>query len=153
MSPRAAWRLASLGYDAVFDYVAGKADWLAYGLPWHGTAQMISSDVSRDIATCRPDESIASMKHRLEATPGAMVVVVNDHDIVLGRLDRAALDGHPDLTASQVMTEGPTTVRPSEEIEPLTQRMAKANIDQIIVTHPDGRLDGVYHRPRPPERD
>ena len=147
MSPRAAWRLTDLGYTAVFDYVAGKADWLAHGLPWHGTAEFISPHVSRDVAICRPDESIASVRQRLEPVPGDMVIVVNDHDVVLGRVDAAALDGQPDLAASQAMTEGPTTVRPSEEIDPLLQRMAKANVDHIIVTHPDGRLDGVYYRP------
>jgi CBS domain-containing protein len=152
MSPRAAWRLANLGYPAVFDYVAGKADWLAYGLPWQGTAALISPYVSRDVDTCRPDESIASVRQRLAPAHGDMVIVVNDQDIVLGRLDPAAHDGQPDLAASQVMTEGPTTVRPSEEIDPLLERMAKANVNQIIVTHPDGRLDGLYHRPTVPER-
>ena len=33
MSPRAAWRLESLGFARVYDYVAGKADWMAAGLP------------------------------------------------------------------------------------------------------------------------
>ena len=36
MSPRAAWRLESLGFTAVYDYVAGKADWFARGLPRAG---------------------------------------------------------------------------------------------------------------------
>ena len=33
MSPRAAWRLEALGYPEVYDYVAGKSDWMAAGLP------------------------------------------------------------------------------------------------------------------------
>src|SRR5215210_8575501 len=38
MSPRAACRLETLGFDPsfVFDYVEGKADWLANGLPREG---------------------------------------------------------------------------------------------------------------------
>jgi rhodanese-related sulfurtransferase len=36
LSPRAAWRLESLGFANVCDYVAGKEDWLAYGLPIEG---------------------------------------------------------------------------------------------------------------------
>lgn len=72
--------------------------------------------------------------------------------MALGRLDAAALNGHPDLTASEAMTEGPTTVRPSEEIDPLIKRMDKANIDDIIVTYPDGRLDGIFHRESAPRR-
>jgi hypothetical protein len=27
MSPRAAWRLESIGFGQVYDYAAGKADW------------------------------------------------------------------------------------------------------------------------------
>ena len=33
MSPRAAARLATLGFTKVYDYVAGKADWLTAALP------------------------------------------------------------------------------------------------------------------------
>ena len=36
MSPRAACRLELLGFTQVYDYVLGKADWLAYGLPTEG---------------------------------------------------------------------------------------------------------------------
>src|SRR5438309_12115020 len=33
MSPRAAWRLESVGFSEVSDYVAGKNDWMSAGLP------------------------------------------------------------------------------------------------------------------------
>jgi hypothetical protein len=33
MSPRAAWRLESIGFQHVYDYVAGKADWGGAGRP------------------------------------------------------------------------------------------------------------------------
>ncbi len=36
MSPRAAWRFESLGGTRVYDYVAGKVDWFAAGLPREG---------------------------------------------------------------------------------------------------------------------
>ena len=36
MSPRAAWRLEGLGFERVYDYVPGKADWFASGLPKEG---------------------------------------------------------------------------------------------------------------------
>jgi hypothetical protein len=36
MSPRAACRLETLGFPEVYDYVAGKADWLAHGLDVEG---------------------------------------------------------------------------------------------------------------------
>jgi 3-mercaptopyruvate sulfurtransferase SseA len=37
MSPRAAWRLEALGFAEVNDYVDGKLDWLAAGLPTEGS--------------------------------------------------------------------------------------------------------------------
>jgi len=36
MSPRAAWRLESLGFGEVYNYIASKVDWLAFGLPGEG---------------------------------------------------------------------------------------------------------------------
>ena len=36
MSPRAACRLETLGFEHVFDYVPGKMDWLARNLPVEG---------------------------------------------------------------------------------------------------------------------
>ncbi|MFF5019711.1 rhodanese-like domain-containing protein [Streptomyces sp. NPDC001165] len=38
MSPRAAAQLEQLGFRQVYDYVPGKADWLAAGLPTEGPA-------------------------------------------------------------------------------------------------------------------
>jgi hypothetical protein len=36
MSPGAASRLESIGFERVYDYVAGKADWESAGLPLEG---------------------------------------------------------------------------------------------------------------------
>ena len=41
MSPRAAWRLESLGFSHVYDYVAGKIDWLAAGLTFGATIVLV----------------------------------------------------------------------------------------------------------------
>ena len=38
MSPRAAWRLEAAGFGPVYDYAAGKTDWLAADLLFEGTA-------------------------------------------------------------------------------------------------------------------
>jgi hypothetical protein len=64
MSPRAAWRLEALGYDSVYDYAAGKADWLAAGLPTvtGGERPQRAADVmDRSVATCRPDQVVAEL--------------------------------------------------------------------------------------------
>jgi rhodanese-related sulfurtransferase len=36
MSPRAAWQLEALGFQDVYDFVAGKAEWIAHRLPLEG---------------------------------------------------------------------------------------------------------------------
>ncbi len=38
MSPRAACRLEALGFEQVYDYVLGIADWKAAGIPIEGDA-------------------------------------------------------------------------------------------------------------------
>ncbi len=46
------------------------------------------------------------------------------------------------------MHEGPSTVRPSEEIEALVERMQRANSANVIVTRSDGTLIGLFERAR-----
>ncbi len=38
MSPRAAWRLETLSFGDVYDYVGSKMDWIGAGLPFEGDA-------------------------------------------------------------------------------------------------------------------
>jgi hypothetical protein len=51
MSPRAAWRLEAAGFGPVYDYAAGKADWLAADLPFEGTAKLAGEFARRCVAT------------------------------------------------------------------------------------------------------
>src|SRR5690348_9140736 len=51
MSPRAAWRLEAAGFGPVYDYAAGKADWLAADLPFEGSAQLAGMFTRRGVAT------------------------------------------------------------------------------------------------------
>ena len=51
MSPRAAWRLEEAGFGPVYDYAAGKSDWLAASLPFDGTAQLAGMFTRREVAT------------------------------------------------------------------------------------------------------
>src|SRR6266516_4054802 len=61
MSPRAAWRLESMGFTQVYDYTAGKLDWLAAGLATEGSnaQRPRAGDVARgDVPTCGLDERL-----------------------------------------------------------------------------------------------
>ena len=149
MSPRAAWRLESLGFPTVFDYVAGEADWLAAGLPTegHGAATPRAGDVARrDVPTCGLAEPLGAVCERVRAAGWDGCVVVNGERVVLGRLRGEALAGDPERTAEEAMEAGPTTVRPSEPLAELVERMRHAGVGRILVTTADGRLVGELRR-------
>ncbi|PZG02775.1 rhodanese-like domain-containing protein [Micromonospora deserti] len=144
MSPRAAVRLRRLGFPRVYHYVAGKMDWLSYGLPHEGEALMVGEVMWRDAPTCRLDERLADIRRRLDE-PDSCVVL--EDGVVQGVLRHQALRHAPDqATAEEAMTFGSTTVRPSEEVEALTARMRHRHVDTIPVTSSDGRLLGVLVR-------
>ena len=76
MSPRAAWRLEAAGFGPVYDYMAGKADWLAADLPFEGTAQLAGMFTSRGVATVAEGTPVAEALGLLDAqgfgpVPGA----------------------------------------------------------------------------------
>src|SRR5258708_22339102 len=133
MSPRAAWRLESLGFAEVYDYAAGKADWLAWGLPREGKAAQVPTvgDVAkRDVPTCGLAERVAEAKARAQAAGFDACVVVNERRVVLGLLRGRELDADPAATAEAVMRAGPTTYRldvPAREAgAPMPERGADA---------------------------
>lgn len=149
MSPRAAWRLERYGFTDVHDYVLGKNDWLANDLPHEGEAELVGDHVIRDLPTCTEDESVGDVRGRSAASPLPGLVVVNAHDVVMGLLPVEAAGSDPGAAVGERMTEGPTTVRPSEDPEMLTHRMEHADVTSILVTRPDGVLVGAFLRESP----
>lgn len=147
MSPRAAWRLESMGFTHVYDYAAGKADWAAVGLPLKGTAGPWAGEYVRaDVPTCRLDERLPDVRRRVRASSWDICIVVNDEQIVLGRLGGQVLRSDADLSVEEAMTEGPSTVRPSVTLEAILERMRKRNLTNVLVTRSDGTLIGVLRR-------
>src|SRR5919204_5284090 len=98
MSPRAACRLEALGFTEVYDYVTGKADWLARALPTEGAGPRpprIADRLRRDVATAEPRERIADVLPHVHASPYGFALVTGRDGVLLGRLRRVALDGDP----------------------------------------------------------
>jgi predicted transcriptional regulator len=156
MSPRAAWRLEQLGFAEVYDYVPGKSDWTAAGLPREGASADIPQAgdiVDRKVPTCGPHESLGDVLDRLPAGADGLCVVVNEANVVLGTLylrdvddlRRAARDG---ATAERAMRPGPSAVRANEQVGPLVERMRDADVRRVLVTDPEGRLLGLFDRQR-----
>src|SRR5260221_11086669 len=89
MSPRAAWRLESLGFAEVSDYAAGEPDWLAWGLPREGRAAqgpMVGEGARRDVPTCGLADRGADAKARAQAGGVEGCVVVKERGGVRGLL-------------------------------------------------------------------
>ncbi|HEV2458806.1 MAG TPA: CBS domain-containing protein [Ktedonobacterales bacterium] len=150
MSPRAAWRLESLGFAEVYGYAAGKADWLAWGLPREGrTAQVptVGEVARRDVPTCGLADRVGDVKARAQAAGLDVCVVVNERRVVLGLLRSQELEASdPEAPAEQVMRAGPTTYRPNVPAREAAARMRAREVDVLTVTTPDGVLVGLLRR-------
>jgi CBS domain-containing protein len=147
MSARAASRLETLGFKQVFRYTPGKEDWMAAGLPIEGSKASIprvSSVARRDVPTCRLDERLGDVSARVRAKGWELCVVVNEGNIVLGRLVRAALKGDADATVEGVMEPGPVTYRPHVVAEDAARTLAERHVQSVLVTTGDGELIGVF---------
>ena len=146
MSQRAACRLEALGFDQVYDYVAGIADWKAAGLPVEGSAsdvQHVANATRSDIPTCDVEDMVGDIRFRTFAADWDECVVVDCDNVVVGRLRDQAWEADPSATAEQVMELGPTTVRPHSLLEPLVKRMAERDTKLVLVTTPQGTLIGA----------
>lgn len=149
MSPRAACRLESLGFHAVYDYTAGKSDWLAAGLPTQGpgAATPRPGSVARTaVPTCAPRDTVTTARLRAHGLGEDRCVVVTHTGVVLGVVQHQALTGDGRALASDAMTDGPTTVRAHEDLAALADRMHERQATKILVTNPEGRLIGLLHR-------
>jgi Mg/Co/Ni transporter MgtE len=82
----------------------------------------------------------------LRATGWDTCFVVNDEQIVLGRLGRTALAGEDDISIEEAMAAGPSTVRPSLELEQAVERMHREDLITLPVTTSEGRLLGLLER-------
>jgi CBS domain-containing protein len=146
MSPRAAWRLETLGFAQVFDYADGKLDWMAAGLPTEGTSatKPRAGDLARkDTPTCRLNDRLAEVRDRVRGLGWDAVVVVNGERIVLGLLRSKELDSEGDQLIEHVMRPGPSTFRPFIAIAKMTRFMDEHKLDSSPITTSDGRLVGL----------
>ena len=133
----------------MYDYKAGKQDWMGAGLPTEGTnAQRprLVDVVRRDVPTCSLDERLGDVRHRAVTAGWDACVVVSQERIVLGLLRAKELDADPDLPVEQVMRPGPSTYRPFVSVEELRRTMTERNMDSSPVTTSDGKLVGLVRK-------
>lgn len=133
----------------MFDYVTGKVNWLANGLPTEGKEAHVlraQNCVRRDMPTCRLTDHLRDIRRIVQAAGQLGCVVVNEAGVVLGYIDIDALDAAPETTADKVMDPGPSTIRPHLPLEDTTAYLQEKDLDSILVTTADGQLIGMLYR-------
>ncbi|MBA3690794.1 MAG: CBS domain-containing protein [Actinobacteria bacterium] len=150
MSPRAAWRLESLGFQEVYDYEGGKQDWAAAGLPMEGTLAALTKagDVALpDVPTCELQEPLGQVRTRMHTAGWDVCVVLNPERVVMGLLRREQLETPmDDERAERVMRPGPSTFRPNVDIGEMAHYMGEHDLPSAPITTSDGRLVGMLMR-------
>ena len=149
MSPRAASRLESLGFQEVYDYAAGKADWFSAGLPMEGEvadAVFIGKLARGNAPSCRLEDRVRDARKQAEAGGWDQAVVVDQRGVLLGWLSEDALRSDPAAEVSTVMREGPVTFRPNMPPEETASWMDGKGVDSVLVTSSDGTFTGVLRR-------
>lgn len=145
MSPRAAWRLEAAGFGPVYDYAAGKGDWLAADLPYEGTARLAGRFTRRGVATVAEGTPAGEALGLLDDQGFGPVVVLNQAGVVMGAVHRDILASAAEKAAvGMAMRFGVSTVRPSEDAAALARRLGHARVTPVVVTRPDGTLVGLF---------
>src|SRR5919201_319297 len=149
MSPRAAWRLEAFGFRRVYHFVGGKTEWIAQGRPTVGEGPflLLAGQVLRPATTtCHPDMLAGAVRRRLSPGPESICAVVNDENVVVGRVRWKDLPEDDDARVETFMQPGPATIPLREELPPLLDRMRRARVKTILVTTAKGELLGVVNR-------
>jgi CBS domain-containing protein len=129
--------------------VPGKVDWLARGLPTEGerAGETRVGDLARDdVVTCAPGDAAADVARRIDDSPYRFALVVAGDGTLLGRLRRSAIEEGTEASAEELMSAGPSTVRPDLAVEELRERLDSKELKTAIVSTPEGLLIGVVLR-------
>jgi CBS domain-containing protein len=140
-------RLEALGFDGVYDYAAGKKDWVSEGMPVAGerAGEARSGDIARtDPPTCLPDASIDDLDDQDRIAEWGLCVVIDEEGIVHGLLssDDAARSSGP-TRVDQVMDRAPATRRPDTSLSKMLERFTEKQAESVLITTSRGRLLGV----------
>jgi rhodanese-related sulfurtransferase len=145
LSARAAWRLESMGFQEVYRYTAGKADWLAAGWETEGTQTKktrLKQMLNKDVPVCSLRERMENVKVRRRANQD-ICVVLSERNIVLGVIQGDCWKADPQARVMEVMHPGPRTFRPNHDPEEAMKALRNAELETGIVTTSDGELLGI----------
>lgn len=149
MAPRAAARLRSLGFEDVYEYRGGKADWMAAGLPTEGESSKHprAGDVARkDAVVCALKDRLGDVRDRANAAGFNVAVVIDSERTVLGLLRAKQLDMPADLQVEKAMRPGPSTFRPYVSIKEMADYLVEHDLESSPITTSDGKLVGLLFK-------
>jgi hypothetical protein len=129
--------------------VPGKVDWLARGLPTEGerAGETRVGDLARDdVVTCGLTDPAAEIAGRIDGSPYGFALVTAQDGTLLGRLRRSAIEDGSSATAEELMTPGPSTVRPDTDPAELREKLDAKDLKTAIVSTPEGHVIGVVLR-------
>ena len=135
-----------MGFCDVYDYAAGKADWIAMGLPMERreTQPRIEQVARKDAPTCSVHDRLGQVRARLPEGWN-VCVVLNADRIVLGLVDFSAqLDESKSI--EDVMRPAPLTFRPGRSVAETCEYLKSKNVPVALVTTSVGQLIGVLRR-------
>jgi Mg/Co/Ni transporter MgtE len=130
----------------VYDYAAGKLDWLAAGLPTEGTSASTprAGDVARrDVPTCGVGDRMRDVRERVTGAGWDACVVVNEERVVFGILRAEELAKGSDEMVERIMRRGPSTFRPHVPITEMAHYMLHHDLSSSPITTSDGQLVGL----------
>lgn len=150
MSPRAACRLETLGFEHVYDYVPGKVDWLARGLPTEGQQadkKRVGALARRDVITTSLGAPVGELADQVRDSPYGFGLVLAEDGTLLGRVRASKLrDASPSAVAEELLEPGPSTMRPDLTPQEVADRLDKRGFKTAIITTPEGKLIGLVQR-------
>lgn len=150
MSPRAAWQLEAQGFSDVYDFAPGKAEWISHGLPVEGKGPhypLVGEAARRDIVhECRLGSKVGDSRAAVAESGQDYCVVLNDQNILMGRMRKRHLRNDDEGLVEDVMEPGPTTVRATESATALLKRMEAREVPAVLVTTAKGEFVGIARK-------
>ncbi|MGI8683706.1 MAG: hypothetical protein ACR2MO_01140 [Acidimicrobiales bacterium] len=124
----------------MYDYVDGKVDWMAAGLPVEGEDGPFLGSLLTEATTIDVRRTVADAHQALSRADGEETLLVTADGLVVGDLDDETLEGKADdASLLEVMRVIPDTVRPSVTVA----AVAEGGGGTLVVTDSDGRLLGL----------
>jgi len=123
----------------VYDYVDGKVDWMAFGLPVEGDDGPFLGQQVSEVSTCGATGTVGAARLALDEGKAEVVIVTYGDAMAVGSVDADALEGlADDVPLLDVLRPVPSTVRPSVTVA----SVAEGGGSDRLVTTSDGRLLG-----------